>query len=82
MGFFSKLFGTPPADCSIYVQSDGIFFYECEEGVPWSDVKSVEYDVDDSTYQFSLRGGLTFSTDENKIYYPEDDFREQVQNGG
>ena len=81
MGFFSELFGVPPADCSIYVQSDGIFFYECDEGVPWSDVKSVEYDVDDSTYQFSLRGGLTFSTDENKIYYPEDDFREQVQNG-
>ena len=81
MGFFSELFGVPPADCSIYVQSDGIFFCECEEGVPWSDVKSVEYDVDTSTYQFSLRGGLTFITNENKIYYPEEDFREQIQNG-
>jgi len=80
MGFFSELFGVPPDDCSIYIQSDGIFFCECEESISWEDVKSVTHDEDDSSYQFTLRGGLTFSTDEDKIYYPDEDFREQIEN--
>lgn len=79
MGFWSDLFGgSNPDDSAVIINGDGVYFVECEEPIGWKDVKEVEEINDGSGFQFRLRGGLLFDTEE--IYFTEE-FKELIDNG-